>query len=269
MTQSIIDIYKDILSERRYKFPAGTWDQNDSKEEFKKCLRYLVFEHLQYTRDDVKDNASIKFITHYKLYGGMRALFSNKVYNAIQYCLPEYEIKPWELGSVPHGYWNDDTIHDMIRFIFNDILKWSREDIVSKFNTNCLIDLGVWPHINRVLKWNNKKNNTDQSLFLMLVRAFPEYQFKRIEFTDASFQYIDTETREAYRYVIYHEFKLTTSDMIKHHLFNTMILNHPILGKSFDTKFRGNLTKLLQFVYPDENWDCIQTRNHIYSRKAQ
>jgi hypothetical protein len=94
MTQSIIDIYKDILNKRRCKFPAGTWDQIDSKEEFKKCFRYLIYEHLHYTRDDVKDNASMKFFIYHKLYGGMRAIFPNKMYETIQYCLPEYDIKP-------------------------------------------------------------------------------------------------------------------------------------------------------------------------------
>lgn len=66
-----LDIYKDILSGKLSRFPAGYWEQADAKENAKILLRYLLLL--------TGGKLSNKMATEYKVHGMVKALFNNRV----------------------------------------------------------------------------------------------------------------------------------------------------------------------------------------------
>lgn len=105
--KTIFDIYEVVLSGMLIRFPLGTWDQSDSKRNFIKLTRYLIYEKLNWDRENFCNNFCLNIISKYRLNGGFGRLYSRNIYPMVTDCFPEWKIKAWEMrkSRVPEGFW--------------------------------------------------------------------------------------------------------------------------------------------------------------------
>lgn len=170
----IVEIYKQLLSGARNRFPPETWQPyKGGYDNFRRCFRFLVNEELKLEKKDFKNIQRI-FFTKYKLRGALQQLYNDNIYDAICYALPDINLKPWELKQSPRDTWNTDTGKEAIRWLFNEELKWSKEDILTNVSSFNAILLKY--NLSSVLK------RCFSGVFEMMSFSFPEYHFKRDEF---------------------------------------------------------------------------------------
>lgn len=105
-------IYSVILEAYPYKIKKWElpfrnslyWEDRNNRV---KALNHLFNKTLKWSKEDIKNNISKKvFIDN-----GLRSLltyYNESPYNAIKDYLPKENIKPWELQTVPKGYWTHE-----------------------------------------------------------------------------------------------------------------------------------------------------------------
>lgn len=102
-----------------------------------KCIEATkhILEKEQWTVEDVKNRPSPEFLELFKKYKVTTILgvFNNSPYALINAIYPD-KFKPWELSAhVPNGYWNLETGILATRWLIEEKLKWTTEDIKTKY----------------------------------------------------------------------------------------------------------------------------------------
>lgn len=167
----LIQRYEEILSGKRKMFPNGTWSE-DGRNNFKVLIRYLILEKLKLTRNEFCKTDTWRLLKKYKLYGGLVNVFKCKLHDAVMISFPEWNLKEWEYGlEVPRSFWNDETIILATKWLIEDKLKWSKEDItkniseetfkIYKLTTLFVMKGGIYELMNLVYpneNWNYLKD---------------------------------------------------------------------------------------------------------------
>lgn len=96
------------------------------------AIRWLIEEKLKWTRDEVCKNFRIKLLSEYRL-SFIAELFNSNTFNIINNAYPGV-YKPWEFSRVSKDYWNNETIRDTVKWLIEEKLKWTREDICTKLS---------------------------------------------------------------------------------------------------------------------------------------
>lgn len=99
-----IDVWKAVRTGELKVFPNNYLNKNNCKE----LIRYLVLDELKLSRDEIL-KINWKFLSNYQL-GGTRKFLWGKIYKALNFCFPEYDIKPWEVTKATPGIWKDPKI---------------------------------------------------------------------------------------------------------------------------------------------------------------
>jgi len=122
---SIVDIYNEVLAGKRKRFPRGTWANTNNAIA---VIQYLLEVKLKWSREQICNNLTHKTFEEHRL-GGMLALcFKDSCYEAINLTYPD-EYKAWELSGSPHGLWNLENGILATRWLIEEKLKWSHEDV--------------------------------------------------------------------------------------------------------------------------------------------
>ncbi len=153
-TLTVIDMYKEILFKQRKRFPDGTWSPtNGGYDNFRRVFRWLVLEHLKLTREQFIQNISVSFFGKYKLAGAYQNLWninSKPLVEIINYALPEFNVKIWELNQVTHNYWNEkDNRVNAIKWLVEEYLKHNKEEVIRYLNRKHFEDNGLISLISR------------------------------------------------------------------------------------------------------------------------
>jgi hypothetical protein len=172
----IIGIYEEILSGKRKQFPLRTWEDDTICP---LCLRHLSVK-LGWTREDIC-NLTTKKMIKYRLKGALNVWYKGSTYAAVVHAFSELEIKPWEMARVPNEYWGDETMVEVLRWLFIDKLDYSREEIVRNASLPFFRNHGLG---NIITSHRNIQDHSwgDHSIFRVIAYAFPEHNFKYEEF---------------------------------------------------------------------------------------
>lgn len=99
---SPMEVYNLVRSGELGKFPNNYLDKDTIKE----IVRHVFLKELRYTREDILCVDHKYFMRIYM--GGFRKFFELTDYKILQYCFPEYDLKPWEFRRVEQHFWVDE-----------------------------------------------------------------------------------------------------------------------------------------------------------------
>lgn len=134
-------VYELVLTRSLKNFPLYFWERPDSLDSAKEIVKYLFEQKLKFTDEEIKKNFSIDFLKKYKLAGMMTQLFKNQIFEVLTLTYPEFKI--WEFNRVPFNFWTEQTAKEAVKWLIEEKLKWSDEDVKKKltkktFNNNRL-----------------------------------------------------------------------------------------------------------------------------------
>ena len=108
------------------------WNMETAKE----ATIWLIEENLKWSDEDIKEKLSANIFEKNSLGGMLVILFNDNPYFAIENAYPG-KFKTWELsGGTPKYFWNLKTAIDATRWLIEEKLKWSDDDIKNKLSKN-------------------------------------------------------------------------------------------------------------------------------------
>jgi predicted transposase YbfD/YdcC len=178
---SAVETYKLVLDKKIKKFPNGFLIDNEIG--IIEIVKYLIEEVLHWSDEDIKNNLTRDIFFENELRGILHYIFSGSIYSAINTAYPN-RFKPWELNRVPVGYWNIETGILATKWLIEEKLHWSDEDIKNNLTKDAF-----------------KKNNLlgmlsivfNGSPYLAINAVYPD-KFKPWEVKIAPNKYWNTET---------------------------------------------------------------------------
>lgn len=123
-----IQIYKEILTGKRKRFPNGYWCHNDGKEKAHKLTKFLLEKILNWSFNDICEHLKIETFRKYKLSGMISIIYGDSYYELINEIYPN-TFKPWYFSTSGNSYWNLDTAKEATIWLIEEKLKWTDEDI--------------------------------------------------------------------------------------------------------------------------------------------
>lgn len=243
----IEDIYLEILTEKRKMFPKNTWNPlNGGRDNFVRCLRFLVNDYLKIDRDAVVTNFNQSFLTKWKLRGGLWLAFGDSTYDALNLSFPEWNVKFWEMQRSPVGSITKNSVISEVRDLYNNKLNWNREDII---NNGLSYTFFKRYGIEKLVK-NGSRYGNNRGLFGVINMSFPEYEFRIWEFNNQRW------TKEDVRLGLlwfFEDFLKWSIQDIRNNLHNSVFDENGF--RKLLSRFDDKLYNLLSFVYPEENWE--------------
>lgn len=109
--------------------PMSYWSKTTAKE----ATRWLVEEKLNLSDEELKECLSIKLFEENNLLGMLTNCFHCSPFEAINNVYPN-KFKPWEFKRCVFSYWTRDNGIKAIRWLIEEKLKWSDNDIKEKLS---------------------------------------------------------------------------------------------------------------------------------------
>ncbi|MWV44847.1 DUF4046 domain-containing protein [Paenibacillus sp. HJL G12] len=255
---SIVDVYKQLLLGELKRFPPYTWDlEKEAIDNFKKCFRYLIVEHLELSRESLLNILTTSFICKYKLTTPLERYLSSNAYYAVSITFPEWNVYPWELKVVPSGYWESiGNIVDGAR-TYCTINKITRTDLLKGAK-----EIGLERFTLAYRRLNKDKNQTDY-YYDFLRTIYPEYNFRIWEFKRVTIDnWTDQDIRDGVIWFFETVLKWKKSEIINK--INRDVFDNSGFAYIFKKKFNRDCASLLEFVY-DEKFEEL---NNLSSMRA-
>lgn len=235
-----VKIYKDVLNGKLQKFPRHFWKE-EGKETCVVIIRYLFEEVLGWTKEEALQKATVPLLQKYKLSGLLKYMYQNSLYSIMQDVYGE-DILPWQLGSVPKGFWRDrDNCIRAVKWLVEEKLAWSDEEIRKQYNKTIFQDHNFTGLL---------KHGINGDTWSILNDAYPG-KFKRYEVEGVPLtQWSKEESTEALRDFIENKVKWNDAEikqnwrartLRKHGVYRLVVL-------SFDRK----MFDAIDSVYPGE-----------------
>ncbi|GLC89320.1 DUF4046 domain-containing protein [Lysinibacillus piscis] len=144
MENKITQIYQQILSGQKSRFPSNTWS-DISNAVF--CTRYLIDNVLKWTDDDIKLKLNKTVFVQYKLKGMLTTVYDDSPYRAFDAAFPG-RLKEWELKSTPKNFWTEDKAIEAIHWLLEEKLNDNdqlRVDTFEKYGLSGMFQT-IFPH---------------------------------------------------------------------------------------------------------------------------
>lgn len=104
--------------------PKKFWTEKTGGE----ATRWLLEEKLKLSKDDIPRKVSTKLFQDNGLGGMLTFLYKGSVFRAINSAYPN-KYKEWELNRVPSNFWTNEKAIEATKWLVEDRLKLSKEDI--------------------------------------------------------------------------------------------------------------------------------------------
>lgn len=237
--KSATEIYKDLLLGKIKRFPNNFWEYNGvfNYSNAKEVTIYMIENVLGWNEDDVKKGLSIKVFKDNKLLGMVRRVFNGSVYEALNNAYPG-KYSEWELSSVPEGYWNLETAKKATKWLIEEKLKWSEDEVKEKICKKTFVDNGFCGMINIVF---------NGSVYTALNNAYPrKYHEWELSYTPRGYWSLET-AKEATIWLIEEKLKWS-EDEAKEKLCRKVFIENELNGM-LQKVFNGNIKEALRNVY--------------------
>lgn len=142
LEKTAIDIYKLVLDGTFKKFPLYFWTMPENYKYTIDCTKYLIEEILKWDREDICTKLNAKVFFEYKLRGMLSLTCNNSPYFAVNLAYPD-EFKPWELSCKPVNFWTKETSVLATKWLIEEKLKWTKEEICDKLTTEVFLENGL------------------------------------------------------------------------------------------------------------------------------
>lgn len=129
------------------------------------ATKWLFEEKLKWNKEDIKEGATWDLFTSNGLRGMLKRAFNNSIWECIESTYPG-AFKRWEIGEhVPNEYWDIEKGTEALRWLIEERLKWTKEDVKEKLDKQVFIDNDLYGMVQRCFF---------SSPFLAINSAFPE-----------------------------------------------------------------------------------------------
>ncbi|SHH23465.1 hypothetical protein [Clostridium grantii] len=113
--------------------PNCYWQGEKGKENAIAATKWLLEEKLNWSHDDIIEKLNHQIFIDNNLLGMLKKAFNASLHTAMEATYPG-EFKKWELGThVVNGSWNKDEGIIAVKWLLEDKLKWSNQDIKKKY----------------------------------------------------------------------------------------------------------------------------------------
>lgn len=235
-----VEVYKMVINKNTLKkFPNGFWQRPDAEENAIKCIKYMIESILKWTDEDIKQNLCRNTFYKNALKSALEVM-GGSVYGALNKVYPN-KFKPWELKRTPASYWN--VQHGIIatKWLIEEKLKWSDEEIVSNLSANTFAEHGLRGMLHRVF---------NDSPYKALNSTFPN-RFKPWQLQMSPMGLWDLDNGiAATKWLIEERLQWSREDIEQS--FSRKIFYDNGLGGMLYTVFNGSPYKAISYVYPNQ-----------------
>jgi hypothetical protein len=236
---SPIEVYKLVYTGKIKNFPNRTWNQPDSIEYAKEVFRYLIEEILKWSDEDIKNNFSVKTFIDYQLKGLLAELFNNSPFKVLDTVYPG-RFKVWELKKIPNDFWTKDSVIQAMKWLIEEKLQWSEEDIKKNFTIKTFIENGLRRLFDCKL--------IDRSPYQAIQLVYPD-RFKEWELPSTSHSFWTPETSvQAIKWLIEEKLQLSDEDIKKK--LTVRVFSDNNLRGLLRCRFNDSPFQAIDAVYP-------------------
>jgi hypothetical protein len=254
---SPVEIFKLVLTEKLEKFPNRFWSNSDAIENAVEILRYLFESILQWSSEDIKKNCSKSLFKEYKLQTMFHGVFHGSPFRILNAAYPN-QFKEWELKITPNNFWNEETGIKATKWLIEEKLKWTGNDIKEKISGNVFIQNGLEGMLQIVYH---------DSVWQAINAAYPN-QFKEWELKNTPRNFWNKETAiKATKWLIEDKLKWTEKD-IKEKLNIKVFYNNGLSGMI--NILNSSVWQAINITYPNhfKEWELKITPNHFWNKET-
>ena len=237
--KSATEIYKEVLSGKRKRFPINFWVYNGNLNysDAKEITIYMIENILNWSEDEVKKNLTTKTFEDNKLIGMLEIVFNRSTFKALNNAYPD-KFHEWELSTVPRNYWNLETAKKSTKWLIEEKLKWDEVQVKKELEWKVFNDNGLVGMLGIVF---------NGSVYKALNNAYPN-KFHEWELSSVPNDYWNLETaKKATKWLIEEKLKWSREEIRQKLCFNTFEENG--LSSMLLKVFNGDIDKALKNVY--------------------
>jgi hypothetical protein len=124
--------------------------------------KYLFENILQWTEEDIKKKLKNSIFAKNKLGAMLLTVFNNSYQKALNNAYPN-KYKEWELPIVTNGFWTEDKTIEAIKWLLEEKLKWSYNDVINNLSVKTLREY----NLSKILHLYRG------SIYKLLIKAYP------------------------------------------------------------------------------------------------
>ena len=254
-----VEVYKLRLNGTITNFPLGFFSEKTLKKDDKyaRIIRYLIEDVLKCTDEDILKKITSSTLKKYYL-GSMLKLIFDSIYDLINHAYPG-RFKPWELNNVPKNYWTKETAKEAIKWMIEEKLKWSHDDICKKLTRKIFFENGLDSIFDKEF---------DGKIYEAINYIYPG-QFKPWQLNTVSHDYWNKETAKEATVWLIEENLQWTDDEIRKNLTRKSFRENG-LGGMFNIIFNNSTYAAINCIYPDrfKPWELKQAPQGFWNEET-
>ncbi len=223
--------------------PTKYWK---NEENVINAMRWLIEEKLNWNDEQIKKNLSRSTFVKYGLSGLLSRRFKCSVYDAINTLYPG-KFKYWEMKKSPVK-WNEDNAREAVRWLIEDKLKWSIEDIKKNLKNEVFKKHGLGGMLDKVYCFSSF--NAINSLYPGKIKPWelkyaPQRYWNNETAAIAAKWFIEEKLNWSYEDVVT---KINSKIFIENGMGG--LLNH----------MKNSVFLVLSNAYPDKDWSMLVSK---------
>lgn len=235
---SPVEVYQLVLAGKLKRFPTGFWVRPEALGNAVEILKYLFESVLQWTHEDIKKYCSQKLFARYKLKGMFNHVFNDSPFQAVNAVYPG-QFKEWELNRVPPNFWTEETGIRATKWLIEERLQWTEDDIREKICLKVFIDNRLYGMLQTVYH---------ESVWQAVNAAYPN-RFREWELRKTPVNFWSEETAiRACKWLLEERLKWTDREIIDRLMIKTFYIHG--LRTMIKKVYNYNIYKALNAAYP-------------------
>jgi len=132
--------------------PINYWNLDTARE----ATIWLFKEKLHWGEEEIKAKVTQRIFENNGLGGMMGVVFGDRLYAAIDNAYPG-RFEPWEFRQVPNNYWDMDTARKATKWLFEEKMKWKKQEIRAKATKKLFMENGLGGMLYILFNYSYKK----------------------------------------------------------------------------------------------------------------
>ncbi|MBE6068053.1 MAG: hypothetical protein E7211_10240 [Clostridium lundense] len=228
-----------VLNGTLKTFPHSFWTYENSRKNAVDITKYLIEEILCWSHEDIKNKLTQKTFFSNKLCTMLLKVYGGSPFEVINSVYPN-KFKPWELKHVPNSYWTLKNGIQATKWLIEEKLKWSDDDIKERLTERTFFKYGLGGMIDTIY---------NGSTFKTLDSAYPN-KFKPWELKQVPNFYWTLENGiEATKWLIEEKLKWSDDD-IKKRLSVRLFSKHRLSGM-INLLYNNSAFEAINSAYPN------------------
>lgn len=230
-------------------FPHSFWTYEDSKQNAVDITKYLIEEILCWSDEDIKINLDQYTFLSNKLCTMLHKVYRGSPFQVINSVYPD-KFKPWDLKRVPNSYWTLERGIEATKWLIEEKLKWSDDDIKEKLTERTFFKYGLGGMIGTL-----HDSSTFKAFNLAYPNKFKPWELKQVP----NFYWALEKGIEATKWLIEEKLKWSDDD-IRKKLSSRLFCNHR-LGGMINLLYGNSAFEAINSAYPNrfKPWELNST----------